>query len=224
MDVTPRRHTLGSLGGIPTGVHAYNPPRAAVMGQPVLRPLYQCTKIRSKSTMCGFKINALGNEDEDFLNIDDIIQQQGELGMGQEDEAALGKDEYDESYEEEYPEPPSRVRQLGELLVSAGCVVTPEGIPDIPIENIITCNSDRSSENSLYVCVPSEDGDEDGHDWADDAADLGAVAVLASKPIPDCLLPVIVVDDALISLSKVAAEFYGRWSDVDACMYDDEIA
>jgi hypothetical protein len=213
MDVTPRRHTLGSLGGIPTGVHAYNPPRAFVMGQPVLRRLQQCKITRSESKICGFKVNALGNEDEEFLNIDDIVQQQGELGMGREDQVLLEQEYEEESYnEEEYPEPPSRVRQLGELLVSAGCVdtQTAEGIPDIPIENIITCNSDASSENSLYVCVPSEDGEEDGHDWADDAADLGAVAVLASKPLPDCLLPVVVVDDVLLALSKVAAEFYGR--------------
>lgn len=151
-----------------------------------------------------------GEEDEeDFgaLNIDDIIQQH----VDEEDEYNEAEEE-EEGEEEEhgYPEPPSRVRQLPELLHSAGCVESIDGIPDIPIENVITCNSDNGSNNSLYVCVPSEDGEEDGHDWANEAGELGAVAVLAARPLPDCVLPVVVVDDLMLALAQVAAEFYGE--------------
>eukprot|EP00889_Picochlorum_renovo_P007758 jgi/Picre1/34788/NNA_002254.t1 len=47
-----------------------------------------------------------------------------------------------------------------------------------------------------------------GHDWANEAGELGAVAVLAARPLPDCVLPVVVVDDLMLALAQVAAEFY----------------
>ena len=146
-------------------------------------------------------------EDDDFLNIDDIVEQTA-AGSDSEDEYVGSDDEEEEEGSFVYPDPPSRVRDLSELLLSAECVESAEGIPSISIENIITCNSDRSAANSLYICVPSEDGEEDGHDWANEAAALGAVAVLAERPLPDCSLPVVVVKNTLQVLSRVAAEFY----------------
>jgi len=142
--------------------------------------------------------------DDEFLSIDEIIEQAATDTDSEEDD---DESEIEEG-EFEYPDPPRRMRQLSELLLSAGCVESSEGIPDIGIENVITCNSDTSAANSLYVCVPSEDGEEDGHDWANEAAALGAVAVLAERALPDCSLPVVVVGDTLKALSRVAAEFY----------------
>lgn len=39
---------------------------------------------------------------------------------------------------------------------------------------------------------------------------MGAVAVLAERPLPDALLPVIVVQDALGALGAIADAFYER--------------
>lgn len=161
-----------------------------------------CPHARQVSPKC--KATQAGGDDE-FLNIDDIVEQAaaGEVEEGDEEEYESDRDDVIE-----YPDPPARMRHLAELLISSGCVESSQEIPDIAIENIITCNSDSSSPNSLYVCVPSEDGEEDGHDWADEAEALGAVAVMAQRPLPGCSLPVVVVDDTLKALSKVAAEFF----------------
>lgn len=40
--------------------------------------------------------------------------------------------------------------------------------PDVEITAILTCNSITPTEGALYVCVPSADGEEDGHDYADE--------------------------------------------------------
>lgn len=145
--------------------------------------------------------------DDEFLNIDEIVEQAAaaaDIDVGEDDEMEGDMEENGFTY----PDPPARMRQLSELLLSSGCVESTEGVPAIAIENIITCNSDTSAANSLYICVPSEDGEEDGHDWVNEAASLGAVAVVAGRPLPDCSLPVVIVQDTLKTLSMVAAEFY----------------
>lgn len=141
---------------------------------------------------------------------------------------------------EEYPERPVRRRALADLLRAAGFEEAAASAPNVTIADIITCNSpnrekevrletrdpvtgevtsvefeyDGASnvrEDALYVCVPSEDGLADGHDWADEASQLGAVAVISDRPLPDCLLPVVVVDNTLQALGRLAAEFYGKY-------------
>jgi UDP-N-acetylmuramoyl-L-alanyl-D-glutamate--2,6-diaminopimelate ligase len=113
-----------------------------------------------------------------------------------------------------YPPLPERSRLLPDLLKSIGYFEAAESAPALEINNIITCNSENASEGSLYVCVPSEDDPEDeeldGHNWADEAAELGAVAVISERPLPGCLLPVIQVEDTLTALAAIAEEFYDR--------------
>ena len=156
-------------------------------------------------------------EDDDVLpNIDDIAERLASGRVGGLDEDGYDPVGTDDDKTDDsrggYPERPKRERRLPELLLTAGCVSTSEGLPDVMIRNIITCNSDNGAENSLYVCVPSEDEEgEDGHDWADESSELGAVAVLAERPLPDCVLPVVVVDDVMAALTQVASEFYGRF-------------
>ena len=113
----------------------------------------------------------------------------------------------------EYTEPPERRRDLRELLLAAGYGPEGQASPEtsgIEIRNIITCNSDRGGEGSLFVCVDDEEGGADGHEWADEAVNAGAVAVVAARPIPGCLLPVVVIPDLLTALGRLAAEFYGE--------------
>lgn len=212
------RHRCRVSGGINAPLHASRTARLVfgrMRGYPPIKSYnYHIKSTRKPRNGIIIRSGEIGEDDEeDFgaVNIDDIIQQHAEEGNVDQDDEHEEEEEQEEEEEEEdgYLEPPSRVRQLPELLHSAGCVESIDGIPDIPIENVITCNSDNGSVNSLYVCAPSEDGEEDGHDWANEAGALGAVAVLAARPLPDCVLPVVVVDDLMLVLSKVAAEFYG---------------
>ena len=113
----------------------------------------------------------------------------------------------------EYSEPPERRRDLRELLHAAGYGAEGQASPaisDVEIRNIITCNSDRGGEGSLFVCVNDEESGVDGHEWADEAVNAGAVAVVAAHPMPDCLLPVVVIPDLPTALGRLAAEFYGE--------------
>lgn len=149
--------------------------------------------------------------------------------------------------------------------------------PDVEISALLTCNSISPAEEggALYVCVPSTDGEHDGHDWADEvglpsylvwagrcrarqggapaataaasgasgaavlpccccppchasvarsaapprcllpsnpqqSVEMGAVAVLSERPLPDALLPVVVVPDTRRALSALADAFYER--------------
>ena len=120
-----------------------------------------------------------------------------------------------------YPPIPDRKRQLADLLRAAGYPEAAENAPNVEISNIITCNSENGAEGALYVCVPCEEDPEDeemdGHNWADESSDLGAVAVLSERPLPGCLLPVVQVDDTLKALGAIAAEFYGK--KLDNCIF-----
>lgn len=53
---------------------------------------------------------------------------------------------------------------------------------------------------ALFVAIAGENVD--GHDFAQDAVQAGAVAVLASRELPD--VPCIVVDDAVLALGRIA--------------------
>ena len=109
----------------------------------------------------------------------------------------------------EYPPRPERSYGLRELLRAAGCGAAAEAAPDLPIHNIMTCNSETAAPGSLYVCVPSTDAGDDGHDWAAEAEVLGAVAVLAERPLPDAGVPVVVVESTLRVLGALGSAFYG---------------
>ncbi len=61
---------------------------------------------------------------------------------------------------------------------------------------------------ALFAALPGERAD--GHDYAAAAARSGAVAVLASRPLPEAGLPVIVVPDVTIALGKLARAVLDR--------------
>jgi UDP-N-acetylmuramyl tripeptide synthase len=115
-----------------------------------------------------------------------------------------------------WPTPPPRERRLAELLAEAGlpeaAAAAEARCPDLAVRNVLSLNSDWGGAASLYVAAPCERSGADGHAWAAQAAELGAVAVLAERPIPGCPLPVLVAPglSAARALGKVAAEFYGH--------------
>ena len=108
----------------------------------------------------------------------------------------------------EYPPRPERSYGLRELLRAAGCGAAADAAPDLTVHNIMTCNSETAAPGSLYVCVPSTDAGDDGHEWAAAAVGLGAVAVLAERPLPDVGVPVVVVPSTLGVLGALGSAFY----------------
>lgn len=180
---------------------------------------------RRRKTTRGRVVETLG--DDLLLNLDDIVaetQRGGALRASQSfsESGSDDSDDFDTDINGQnsalasssYPALPQRKRFLPDLLKSIGYYDAAESAPALEITNIITCNSENASEGSLYVCVPCEDDPEDeeldGHNWADEASDLGAVAVIAERPLPGCLLPVIQVPDTLDALAAIAEEFYDR--------------
>jgi len=118
------------------------------------------------------------------------------------------------------PKLPPRTHILNQLLDSAG--ITPTAIAqgtinddNLTVTGIITCNSNYANPGSIYVCVPAQGfgaDDEDGHDWASDACELGISAIVAERPITKGTIPphipVIMVDNTLDALGKIAAAYY----------------
>ncbi len=235
-----RAPRLGRGKALANALHSMSSTRAGTRVWPSLpRHIYIQYHTHLTATGRGV-VAARASGDDDFLQLDSLLDSmaKGERDVGGStaagtgaanatsgsgrggstdvDEPEVGRDEdegeYPASGYSAYPEPPARARSLADLLTKAGVPVE-NMVADasVVIENIITCNSDSASPNALYVCVPSEDGEEDGHDWVDEAAEMGAVAVIAEPGrVQSSLLPVIEVDDVLSALSALAAEFYDQ--------------
>lgn len=87
----------------------------------------------------------------------------------------------------------------------------------VPLEReddrlVTSVESDSRSvtAGALFVCIRGERAD--GHDFAASAARAGAVAVLAERALPDAGVPVLVVEDAVQALGRIAALWRGRTS------------
>lgn len=139
--------------------------------------------------------------------------------------AAAVLDELDEA--PQYPAPPERSWRLQDLFAAAGLELVSssagggrQGVPgsaaraacpDLTVRGLLTCNSPRGLTQSLYICTPATDDELDGHDFADEAADVGAVAVLAEhgRKMPACSIPVLRCRDLQQAVGRLAATFYG---------------
>jgi UDP-N-acetylmuramoyl-L-alanyl-D-glutamate--2,6-diaminopimelate ligase len=60
---------------------------------------------------------------------------------------------------------------------------------------------------ALFFCVPGQRAD--GHDFADDAVELGAVALVVERPL-ELAVPQLVVSSARAAMAVAADEFFGR--------------
>jgi len=87
--------------------------------------------------------------------------------------------------------------QLTEICQALGLS---KDIADASIDSIVT-DSRKVRYGSLFAALPGNISD--GHDFVAAAVDLGAVAVLVSKPV-DVRVPQLVVDDVLTALGKIA--------------------
>ena len=71
----------------------------------------------------------------------------------------------------------------------------------------VTHDSRDVVPGSLFVAIPGERAD--GHDFAPDALDTGATALLVERPLPELAAPQLVVGGARRALATAAAWWYG---------------
>lgn len=72
-----------------------------------------------------------------------------------------------------------------------------------PLITGVSTDNRQCSAGDLFVCIQGERTD--GHLFASDAVARGAVAVLASRPLPEIEVPVLVVPDPVAGLGAMAA-------------------
>lgn len=90
------------------------------------------------------------------------------------------------------------------ILEAASCL----GISDAQVKNAqgiicsVVTDSQKVTNNSLFVCIKGKNVD--GHDYARDAEKNGASAILAQKPLPGLSVPVLVTDDTVRAIGKLA--------------------
>src|SRR5262245_34325002 len=94
-----------------------------------------------------------------------------------------------------------------ELLASAANAKLLQGVPNIDITGI--CYDSRIvKKGDLFAALPGVKSD--GCEFARQAAERGAAAILTEKPEPLSALPQLVVGDARLGLALVAQAFFGR--------------
>jgi UDP-N-acetylmuramoyl-L-alanyl-D-glutamate--2,6-diaminopimelate ligase len=80
-----------------------------------------------------------------------------------------------------------------------------EGAPDVDV-SALAYSSRSVGPGTLFFCVPGFKAD--GHDFARDAVDRGAVALVVERPL-GLGIPEVRVGDARAAMAEVAARFYG---------------
>src|SRR3954464_7572912 len=80
-----------------------------------------------------------------------------------------------------------------------------EGAPDVDV-SALAYSSRSVRPGTLFFCVPGFKVD--GHDFAADAVERGAVALVVERPL-DLGVPEVQVPDARAAMAQVAARFYG---------------
>ena len=99
---------------------------------------------------------------------------------------------------------------LGELL--AGWATPEPGCSSLPLTGL-TSDSRQVKPGMLFVALPRMDRAGfrfDGHDFAAAAVAAGAAAILATRPLPGCEVPVVVVPDTRYLLSRLAGRWHGQ--------------
>ena len=101
-----------------------------------------------------------------------------------------------------------RSLHLADLVSGVNEVVTREVLGEQNVSiNEITHDSNKISNGCLFCCIVGENVD--GHEFAVDAVNKGASAVLVERKL-NLQVPQIIVDDARTAMGFFAAEFFGR--------------
>src|SRR4051795_329683 len=83
--------------------------------------------------------------------------------------------------------------------------LTGNGAPDIEI-SALAYSSASVVPGALFFCVPGFRSD--GHDFARDAVERGAVALVCERPL-GVGVPEVIVDDVRAAMGPAAARFHG---------------
>ncbi len=95
---------------------------------------------------------------------------------------------------------------LSELAASVGAEAQP-AYQNIHIAEL--CMDSRKQEHQgLFFCISGAHFD--GHTFARQAAENGAVALVTEKPLPDVRVPQLIVENSRVAMSLAAATFYGH--------------
>jgi UDP-N-acetylmuramoyl-L-alanyl-D-glutamate--2,6-diaminopimelate ligase len=95
--------------------------------------------------------------------------------------------------------------KLRELIAEAGLEVRPPG--EDPEVTGLAYRSDAVEPGSLFLCVPGFTAD--GHDFAADAVERGAVAVVCERPL-GLGVPELMVEDVRAAAAPLASAFHGH--------------
>src|SRR5215217_1574878 len=79
------------------------------------------------------------------------------------------------------------------------------GAPEVDVSGL-AYSSASVTPGTLFFCVPGFKAD--GHDFAPDAVERGAAALIVERPL-DLGVPEVQVDDARAAMADIAARFYG---------------
>ena len=103
-----------------------------------------------------------------------------------------------------------RSHGLGDLAAAAGdLLVRVEGDPATPVTGL-SYDSRATGRGDLFFCIPGTATD--GHAFASAAAEAGAVALVAERPV-DVSLPIALVADARRAMGRIASAFFGAPSE-----------
>ena len=80
-------------------------------------------------------------------------------------------------------------------------------IEDIDI-NDISYDSRKVTKNNVFICLKGTNFD--GHNFYRNAVEKGAAAIISQKKLPDCNVPVIVVQNTREALAYMSCEFFGN--------------
>jgi UDP-N-acetylmuramoyl-L-alanyl-D-glutamate--2,6-diaminopimelate ligase len=95
---------------------------------------------------------------------------------------------------------------LRDLLAGAGIERLPARADDLEI-GALAYRSESVAEGALFFCVPGFTAD--GHDFAPDAVQRGAAALICERPL-GLGVPEVVVESVRASMAPIAAAFYGH--------------
>lgn len=71
----------------------------------------------------------------------------------------------------------------------------------------VSYNSKKTKPNEIFICLPGEHVD--GHEYAEDAVNNGAVACIVERQL-NLDIPQVVVENSQEALSKISAEYYAN--------------
>ncbi len=71
----------------------------------------------------------------------------------------------------------------------------------------IVYDSRKTAPGALFICIAGHTVD--GHDFAEQAQSMGAVAIVAEKPLPDSInIPVLYVQDTKVAMQRIVPFFF----------------